>query len=106
MAKYLIRASYTPEGVRGILRDGGSKRRRVVEEAIGAVNGRVEAFYFGFEDADALVIIDAPDNVAAAALSLAVNAGGGARSRTTVLLTPEEIDEAAKKQIAYTPPGE
>ena len=105
MPKYLLTASYTTEGAKGLLKDGGSRRRQAVDAALKAVGGRVESFYFAFGKHDAYVIVDAPDNVAAAAVALAVGASGGAVARTTVLLSPEEIDQAAKRKPNYTPPG-
>ena len=106
MPKYLISASYTAEGAKGLLKDGGSKRRQAIENAINAVGGRLEAFYFAFGKHDAYVIADAPDNVAVAAMTLAVAAAGAAVSRTTVLLTAEELDQATKKKPNYVPPGQ
>lgn len=105
MPKYLVQASYTTEGAKGLLKDGGSKRRAGVEQMISALGGKLEAFYFAFGDPDAYVIVDAPDNVSAAAVSLAVNASGAVSLRTTPLLTPEEIDQATKKSVSYRPPG-
>lgn len=67
--------------------------------------GKVESFYFAFGDIDAYVIADAPDAQTAAAMSLAVNATGAVHLRTTVLLTPEEMDAAMKKSVSYRPPG-
>jgi len=66
----------------------------------------MEAFYFAFGEDDAFVILDAPDNASLAAASLAINASGAVRTKTTVLLTPEEIDKAAKKTVRYRPPGQ
>lgn len=106
MPKYLVQASYNAEGVKGLLKDGGSKRRSAVEQSVKALGGRVEAFYFSFGDADSLVIVDVPDNITAAALSFAVNASGAVTLKTTPLLTPEEVDQAAKKSVTYHPPGE
>lgn len=107
MSKFLIIASYTAEGAKGLLKDGGSLRRQAVEKAIGSLGGSVESFYFAFGADDAFVILDAPDNSSAAAASLVVGASGAVRSRTVVLMTPEEIDEAAErsKSIDYKPPG-
>ena len=51
------------------------------------------------------MIIDLPDNEAAAAVALTVNAAGGAAVKTIVLLTPEQVDEAAKRSVEYNPPG-
>jgi uncharacterized protein with GYD domain len=106
MAKYLWEVSYGPEGARGILKDGGTKRRQVVEAAIKAQGGKLEAFYFAFGESDAYLIADVPDPVSVAAVALVVNASGAASVRTTVLLTPEEIDQAAEKSVTYTPPGQ
>jgi len=105
MAKYLLEVSYSPEGAKGILKDGGTKRRQVVEAAITANGGKLEAFYFAFGKSDAYLIVDAPDQISVVAQNLAVNASGAASIRTTVLLTPEEVDKAAKKSVNYTPPG-
>ena len=105
MVKYLLEVSYSPEGAKGILKDGGTKRRQVIETAIKANGGKLEAFYFAFGKRDAYLIAEAPDPVSVVAINLAVNASGAATVRTTVLLTPEEIDQAAKKSILYTPPG-
>ena len=105
MPKYLVMASYTAEGVKGLLKDGGTKRRRAAEAALESVGGRVETFYFAFGDHDAMLIVDAPDNVAIAAASMAINASGAVLTKTTVLLTPEEVDQATKKSATYQPPG-
>ena len=91
--------------MKGLLKDGGTGRRAAVEKLFGSVGGKVEAFYYAFGDTDLFVIADVPDNISAAALSLIVNAAGAATARITVLLTPEEIDAAAKKTPSYQPPG-
>lgn len=105
MPKYLIEAAYTAEGAQGLLAKGGSARRKVVEEATKSVGGRVEAFYFAFGATDVVSIIDLPDHASAAALALTVSASGTIESTTTVLLTPEELDEASKKSPKFRPPG-
>ena len=105
MAKYLIVASYTSEGVKGVVAKGGSARREAVEKMAGDLGGHIESFYFAFGDGDAFVIADLPDNVSAAAVSLAVGSSGMASTRTIVLLTPEEIDRAAGASVNYVPPG-
>ena len=105
MAKYLIRGSYTAEGTKGLLKDGGSKRVKVVEKVIGELGGKVDVFYYTFGDADVLVIIDVPDPSAAAAFSLVVSATGAVQTSTTPLLTPQEIDQACKKSVKYRAPG-
>ena len=106
MPKYLIQANYVGEGLKGLLKEGGSSRRAAVEKLFGSVGARVEAFYYAFGDTDVFVIADVPDNVTAAALSLTVNAAGAATARITVLLTAEEIDAATKKTPSYRPPGQ
>jgi uncharacterized protein with GYD domain len=105
VAKYLIEASYTVDGVNGVLKEGGSGRRTAIENLAKAAGGSVDAFYFVFGDDDVVVIIDLPDNASMAAVSLAVSAAGGATCSVRVLLTPEEIDAAAKKTITYRAPG-
>ena len=105
MPKYLIEASYTQEGVKGLQSAGGSSRRAAVAEAIEGLGGKLESFYFGFGDADAYVTADLPDNESAAAVALTVNAAGGAVTKTIVLLTPEEVDAAAERSVGYRPPG-
>jgi uncharacterized protein with GYD domain len=106
MPKYLIQANYVGEGLKGLLKEGGSSRRATIEKLLGSVGGRVEAFYYAFGDTDAFVIVDLPDNVTAAALSLTINATATVTVKVTALLPPEEIDAAAKKTLAYRPPGQ
>ncbi len=105
MPKYLITASYTAEGVKGLLKDGGTGRRAAVQKAVEGLGGKLEAIYYTFGDHDVIAIGDLPDNAAAAAMSLTVSASGSVRTSTTPLLTPEEIDAAAKKTVAYRKPG-
>jgi uncharacterized protein with GYD domain len=106
MAKYLLTASYTAEGAKGLMKDGGTKRRQAAEQAIKSSGGTLEAFYFAFGDSDAFVIIDAPDHATVAAASVAINASGAVKTKTVVLLTPEEIDQAIKKGTTYRAPGQ
>ena len=105
MPRYLYQASYTAEGLKGLLKEGGSSRREAVAQAIESVGGTLEAFYYAFGDTDVFCIADLPDNVSATALSLIVNAPGTVRAKTAVLITPEEMDEAVKKSVDYRPPG-
>jgi uncharacterized protein with GYD domain len=106
MSKYLIQANYVGEGLKGLLKEGGSSRRAAVEKLFESVGGKVEDFFYAFGDTDLFIIADLPDNVSAAALSLTVNAAGAATSKVTVLLTVEEIDKAAKKTVRYRAPGQ
>lgn len=105
MAKYLFHGSYTVEGLKGLLREGGSKRRDAAEQVIGSVGGTVEAYYFAFGDNDFYLIADLPDNVSTVVSSLVVNASGAVNVKTVVLLTPEEVDQAVKMSADYRPPG-
>ena len=105
MAKYLIEASYTADGAKGLLKDGGSARREAATQLIETLGGKVEAFYFSFGSSDAYVIVDMPDNVSVTAASLAVNSSGAVTAKVVVLMTPEEVDEACSKSPAYQAPG-
>ncbi len=105
MGKYLVQVNYVGEGVKGLLKDGGSKRRAAVEELFKSMGGAVEAFYYAFGDTDLYIIGDWPDNATVAAAVMAVTSTGTSTIKTTVLLTPEEVDEAAKKTPRYSPPG-
>ena len=105
MPKFLIKASYNAEGARGLMKEGGTARRALVEKLVQGLGGKVEAFYFAYGEADAYVITDVPDAAAGIAISLAVNASGAVRLATIPLITPEEIDAASKKVVAYRAPG-
>ena len=96
MSKYLIIANYSPDGVKGVLSAGGSARKAAVASSVEALGGTLESFYFAFGKDDAYVVVDLPDNVAAAAIGLQVAASGMASARTVVLLTPEEVDRAGQ----------
>jgi len=105
MGKYLFRASYTAEGAKGLLKDGGTGRQNAVEKTIQALGGRLESFNFAFGSDDVYLTADLPNNETAAAISLTVGASGAVRVDTIVLLSPEEIDRAAHKSVEYKPPG-
>jgi uncharacterized protein with GYD domain len=106
MPKYLIQASYAGEGLKGLIREGGTSRRETVTKVIEGMGGKMETFYYAFGDFDVIGIADMPDNVSTVAFSLAVNASGGINAKTIVLITPEEIDEATKKAVDFRPPGQ
>ena len=106
MAKYLVTGSYTQEGLKGLLKEGGSGRRKAVEAAVKAMGGHLEAYYFAFGDQDVVTIVDVPDNVTAAALAIGISATGTVGTKTTVLLTPEEIDQATKKTLSFRAAGQ
>jgi uncharacterized protein with GYD domain len=105
MPKYLIQASYTLEGIKGVRSEGGSSRRDAVAKVAESAGGRLESFYFAFGDYDVHTVVELPDNESAAAVALTVNASGAVNVRTVVLLTPEEVDAAAQRSVEYRPPG-
>jgi uncharacterized protein with GYD domain len=105
MAKYLVTADYKSKGTQGVIKEGGSARRAEVKHAVEALGGKVEAFYFAYGHVDAYVLVDLPDANAGIALSLAVNASGAVIVNTIPLITPEEVDAAAKKAVSYRAPG-
>ncbi len=105
MPKYMIQASYSPEGLKGLAKEGGSGRRAYVEELVQKLGGRLEAFYFAFGESDTVAIVEFPDAVTSAALSVAVNQSGVVQIKTTALLAPDEMDQALKNAVGYRPPG-
>ena len=106
MPKYLSRTSYTAEGLKGLLKDGGTKRKQSMERLAESLGGKLEAFYYAFGDDDLFAIWDMPDNVTVAAVSIIVNASGTGNAKVTVLLTPEDIDQAVKTSVEFRPPGQ
>ncbi len=106
MPKYFLEGNYVGEGIKGLLKEGGSSRIKTVTQLIEGMGGTVEAFYFAFGDDDVVAIVDMPDNASITALSLVVTASGAVGIKTTVLINPEEVDEAAKKTVDYRPPGQ
>jgi uncharacterized protein with GYD domain len=105
MAKYLIEASYLAEGMKGLIKEGGTRRRQAVDELFASLGGTVEAFYYAFGEKDVVIIGELPDNATAAALAIRINAAGVTTVKMTVLLTAQQIDEAVKKTSIYRPPG-
>ena len=105
MPKYLFEATYTAEGLRGLTKDKASGRRKAIEKGLAAIGGKLESMYFTFGDADVVLICDCPDAATAAGFAITVSASGAVRSRTTPLLTIEEIDAGLSKNINYQAPG-
>ena len=105
MPKYLFTASMSPEGVAGLMAEGGTARRTVVGNAIESLGGKLESFYFAFGDDDVIGICELPDNETAAAFALEVSSSGRISVSTTVLVTPEEIDRAREKKSGWRAPG-
>jgi uncharacterized protein with GYD domain len=105
MPKYMIVATYTAEGVKGVLKEGGSARRALVADIAKNLDGSLEAFYFAFGETDVYSIVDLPDNVTAAAMAMNISAAGSVRAEVKALLTPEEIDRSARTKMWFRPPG-
>ena len=105
MPKYLIQASYSAEGLEGLLAEGGTSRRVAVEQFVQELGGKLEAYYFAFGENDVYAIVELPDNVKAATATITIASAGTAKLNTTVLITPEEMDQATKTSTTYRPPG-
>ena len=105
MAKYLIYASYSPDGLKGLMKDKASGRKAAISKMLESHGGRLEALYYTFGEDDVVLIADIPDNMTAAAVSIAVSSSGLAHTRTTPLLTVEETDKALAKTVKYQAPG-
>ena len=105
MAKFLYEARYVGEGIKGLIKEGGSNRVAAIEKGAQSVGGKVDAVYYAFGDVDVYVVIDFPDNAAAAAFALTINATGNVVLKTVVLMMPEELDIAVKKSPSYRAPG-
>jgi uncharacterized protein with GYD domain len=105
MGKYLIRANYVGDGVKGLMTEGGSKRRDAAQAAAESVGGSMDCMYYAFGDTDVYGICDLPDDASATALSLLINASGKVAVNLTPLMTAEDVDAAAAKTPAYRSPG-
>ena len=106
MGKYLVEASYAPGGVQGLLKEGGTSRRAAIDRMVKGLGGTVEAFYFAFGERDVVAIVDMPDDASVSAMALQISATGTVKIRTTVLITPETVDEAVRKPVNYRPAGQ
>jgi len=105
MAKYLIEASYTAEGLKGLQKDKASGRKQAITKLVEGLEGKVEGMYYALGDYDVVLIVDVPDIVTGAALSFTVSATGLVRTKSTALLTVEETDRALTKNVVYRAPG-
>jgi len=104
MAKYLAIASYTTDGLRELATHGASARIEASKKLVAEAGGSIESFYYAFGSDDAFIVCDLPDNVAAAATAIAAGASGVVVSRMVPLLTAEEIDEAAARNLRLAGP--
>lgn len=106
MTKYFFQANYVGDGIRGLMQEGGSKRRDAVVKALESVGGSLECIYYAFGETDVLGVLDIPDQSSAVALSLMINSSGAVDLRLTPLMTPEDIDAATSKTPSYRAPGQ
>ena len=106
MPKYLYQGSYTEEGLKGLIKEGGTKRLETLKNAVESLGGNLEAFYYAFGDNDFYFIADNPDSISSLTGSILANASGTVNVKITVLITPEEVDEAVKKTMDWRPPGQ
>lgn len=105
MPKYLVQFRYSQQGIKGLLKEGGSKRRAAVKRSIESVGGKLECFHFTFGEFDGFTVAELPSAAAAAALSLQVGASGTATIVSTAIVEPEEIDKAVRSKVAYRGAG-
>ena len=106
MPKYMLQASYTAEGTKGLIRDGGVSRRKAAKELIESMGGTMESFYYALGEDDAFVIVDVPDQPSLVAAMLSIGASGLVTGKSTALFSAEEMDEATKKTPLYRGPGQ
>ena len=105
MPKYLVQGSYTDQGLKGLLKEGGSKRRVMVEQLAEEMGGKLDVFYYAFGDDDFVIILDLPSNIDMAATAIAAQASGMVKSRVTVLMAPEDVDQAVQRKVNFRPPA-
>ena len=105
MPKYLVQGSYTDQGLKGLQKEGGSKRRMMVEKLAEAMGGKLEVFYYAFGSDDFVIILDLPSNIDMAATAIVAQASGMVKSRVTVLMDPEEVDQAVQRKVDFRPPS-
>jgi uncharacterized protein with GYD domain len=105
MPKFLVEATYSAEGYKGLAKEKPSGRKAAVAQAIKKLGGKLDAIYFCLGENDVMLIADLPDHISAAALGSAACSSGMVRTKTTVLLTVEEADEALSKPVGYRAPG-
>lgn len=105
MPKYLIQASYTSAGLQGLAKDKAVGRKAAVQAALKSVKGKLDCMYFAFGADDAILIVDVPDAISAAAISLVASSSGLVHTRTTPLLTVDDVDQALALPTKYRAPG-
>jgi uncharacterized protein with GYD domain len=105
MPKFLIEGAYSAEGYKWLAKDKASGRKAAVTHATTNLGGKLDAIYFCLGENDVILVVDLPDHVSAAALGSSACASGMVRTKTTVLLTVDEADDALSKPVSYRAPG-
>jgi uncharacterized protein with GYD domain len=106
MAKFLIEASYTADGLKGLKKDTAAGRRKAIDNAAKKLGGRLESMHFALGQYDVIAVLELPNTVSAAAVALAAGSSGLVRPKTTALLTVEETDQALAMKTSYKAPGQ
>jgi uncharacterized protein with GYD domain len=106
MPKFLVEASYTVEGLKGLQKDKASGRHAAVIQAVQSMGGALDSMHFALGDRDVIIVLDLPDTAAAAALGAAVAASGLLTTRATALLTVAEMDDALSRSPDFRGPGQ
>ena len=97
MPSFLQQVSYSREGLQALIKNP-QNRIDHVRSVIEKLGGKIQTAWFSFGEYDVVAIAELPDNVSAAALSMAFAAGGSCNKvHTTPLLSPAEAMEAMKK---------
>ena len=106
MKKYLITGTYSAEGTKALIKEGGTKRKNAIDKMLAGLGGKVESFYYSTGEHDVYVIIEFQDDTNAAAVTLAVNSSGMVRISTTPLISVKDMDASCKRTITYRAPGQ
>ena len=108
MARFLIQASYTQQGLAGLVKSP-EDRTAVIKTVLEGMDGKLESIDYAFGEFDVVGIAEMPDNTTMAAFSMAVGASGAVTNiKTTVLIPVSEGVEAARRasSVTYRAPGE
>ena len=102
---FLVKATYTAAGLKGLQAEGGSRRAEVIRALVENAGGEMTGMYYALDGSDVYVLCELPDLMTAASLTIAIRTSGGLELHTSPLLTLEEIDQAVRIPVAYQPPG-
>ncbi len=105
MPHFLIKGSYTADGLRGLAKDKASGREAAVKASLDGLGGKLISVYYALGEEDVFVICECPDHVSAAALALAASSSGLIKTKTIPLMTVAETDKALTMNTKYRAPG-